>query len=109
MENTKKHIINICKSSLNAAKSLGETKNSDRNKALRLIAKKLLKNRAYILLQNKKDIEQAKKNNLAKNLLDRLLLDENRILNMCKDIFNIAKLKDPVGNTLENSLVGSEE
>ena len=104
MKNTEKHIINICKSSLNAAKSLGETKNSDRSKALRLIAKKLLKNKAYILLQNKKDIEQAKKDKLAKNLLDRLLLDEKRILNMCKDIFNIAKLKDPLGKVLKNSI-----
>ena len=40
MENTKRQIINLCKSSVVAAQNLSQTKNSDRNKALRLIAKK---------------------------------------------------------------------
>ena len=104
MRNTEKSIINICKSSLRAAKSLGDTKNSDRNKALRLIANQLLKNKAYILLQNRKDIAQAKKEKLSEHLLDRLLLDEKRILNMCKDILNITKLKDPLGKVLNNTV-----
>ena len=102
--NTEKNIINICKLGLNASKSLSVTKNSDRNKAIKLIAKKLIKNKAYILSQNKKDIEKAKKKNLSKHLLDRLLLDEKRISNMCKDIFNIAKLDDPLGKILSKTV-----
>ncbi len=102
--NTEKNIINICKLGLNASKSLSVTKNSDRNKAIKLIAKKLIKNKAYILSQNKKDIEKAKKENLSKHLLDRLLLDEKRISNMCKDIFNIAKLDDPLGKILSKTV-----
>ena len=47
MENTKKQIINICKSSIQAAQNLSKTKNSDRNKALRIIAKKIIKKYRY--------------------------------------------------------------
>ena len=53
MESTEKKIINICKASVKASESLSRTKNSQRNKALRLIAKKIIINKDYILLQNK--------------------------------------------------------
>ena len=104
MKNIEKKIINICKSSLMASKSLVETKNFERNKTLKLISRNLLKKKSYILLQNKKDIDRANEANLPKHLIDRLLLDENRILNMCKDILNIAKLNDPLGKVI-NSIV----
>ena len=54
MKNIKEKIISICRSSLVASKNLSETKNSERNKALRIIAKNLIKNKSYILMQNKK-------------------------------------------------------
>ena len=104
MENSKKQIINLCKSSLVAAQNLSQTKNSDRNKALRLIAKKILKNTDIILRQNKKDISIAKKNNLSKPLIDRLLLDKNRVLNLSKDILNIVKLENPIGKILSTNI-----
>ena len=103
MENTKRQIINLCKSSLVAAQNLSQTKNSDRNKALRLIAKKILKNTDVILRQNRRDIRIAKKANLSKSLIDRLFLDKNRILNLSKDILNIAKLEDPIGKILNST------
>ena len=61
MKNTEKKIINICKDSLKASKSLTNANNKERNKALKLIAKKILKKQKYILKQNKKDIAIAKK------------------------------------------------
>ena len=101
MKNIKEKIINICRSSLVASKNLSETKNYERNKALRIIAKNLIKNKSYILMQNKRDLEKAKEENLPKHLLDRLLLNESRIISMCEDIINIAKLKDPLGKVLD--------
>jgi len=86
MESTEKKIINICKSSVKASESLSKTKNSQRNKALRLIAKKIIINKDYILLQNKKDLDAAKRNGISKPLIDRLFLDERRVLNLSKDI-----------------------
>ena len=77
MKNIEKQIINICKSSLVATKSLVDIKNIERNKILKLIARNLLRKKSYILLQNKKDIDQAKKENLAKHLIDRLILQSS--------------------------------
>ncbi len=104
MKNIEKQIINICKSSLVASKSLVDIKNIERNKILKLIARNLMRKKSYILLQNKKDIDRAKKENLPKHLIDRLLLDENRISNMCKDILNIAKLNDPLGKVISSTV-----
>tara|TARA_B100001248_G_scaffold257265_1_gene239486 strand:- start:582 stop:1841 length:1260 start_codon:yes stop_codon:yes gene_type:complete len=104
MKNIKENIISICKSSLVASKKLSETKSSERNKALRIIAKNLIKNKSYILMQNKRDLEKAKEENLPKHLLDRLLLNESRIISMCEDIINIAKLKDPLGIILDTKI-----
>ena len=104
MESTEKRIINICKASVKASESLSKTKNSQRNKALRLIAKKIIINKDYILLQNKKDLDAAKRNGVSKPLIDRLLLDERRVLNLSKDILNIAKLDDPLGKILNSKI-----
>ena len=52
-------------------------------------------------MQNKRDLEKAKEENLPKHLLDRLLLNESRIISMCEDIINITKLKDPLGIILD--------
>ena len=90
MESTKNKIINICKSSVKASQYLSKTKNAERNKALKIIAKKIIKNKDHILVQNKKDLAIAKKSGLSKPLIDRLLLDESRILNLSKDVLNIA-------------------
>ena len=82
MIDIEKKIINICKSSLLASRSISKTSNSERNKALKLMAEKLTQKKEIILKQNKKDIYEAKKNNLPNHLLDRLILDEKRILSL---------------------------
>ena len=47
MKNTEKKIINICKDSLKASKSLTNANNKERNKALKLIAKNIKKTKIY--------------------------------------------------------------
>ena len=103
MESTEKKVIKICKSSFEASQNLSKIKNSDRNRALKLIAKKILVNKDYILQKNKKDICEAKKSGLSKPLIDRLFLDEKRVENLSKDILNIAKLEDPLGKILHST------
>ena len=45
-----------------------------------------------------------KKGGLSKPLIDRLFLDENRILNLSKDILNIVKLENPIGKILNTTV-----
>ena len=69
--------------------------------ALRSMAKALLDKSSYIIAQNAKDVDEAKKKNMPKALIDRLTLDKKRIKEMTNSLTEISKLKDPVGRILE--------
>ena len=99
-----KKVKDICIKSKHASYKLSKTSNSERNLALTLISKSVIKNMNRILIANKKDVQLAKKRKLASNLVDRLFLDENRILNLSKEIQNISKLKDPLGKKLSETI-----
>ncbi|MGQ0517701.1 gamma-glutamyl-phosphate reductase, partial [Bacillus sp. D-CC] len=57
----------------------------------------LLIETAYILEENKRDIEEGKAKGFSDSLLDRLMLTENRIINMTEGIKQLIELRDPVG------------
>ena len=73
-----------------------------RNTILLETAKLLLdKNKQNIILENnKKDLENAEKNNVSINLLERLTLNEKRIAEMAQALNDIAKLQDPLGEVI---------
>ena len=100
MKDVKSKVIEICNKSKIASYSLSEKKNSERNKALKIIANDILKNKIKILNSNNKDYRIAKLNKTPNHLLDRLLLNETRIENIYSDILNVSKLKDPIGRML---------
>ena len=49
-----------------------------------------------LLAENKLDVEQARKNQMAAALVDRLQLTEARIAQMAEGLRQIADLEDPV-------------
>ena len=62
-----------------------------RNQALENIAKNIEKNLPLILVENAKDLEDGKKNNLTSAIIDRLTLNEKAIhalAQMCRDVAN---------------------
>ncbi|MCI8494814.1 MAG: glutamate-5-semialdehyde dehydrogenase [Lachnospiraceae bacterium] len=71
-----------------------------KNKALRGAAEALLTHKESLLTQNQLDVEQAKNNQMAPALVDRLLLTETRIAQMAEGLRQIADLEDPVGEVL---------
>ena len=71
------------------------------------MAEHIEKNRDIIIEENAKDIELGRKNNLSYALLDRLLLDEKRILSMAEGIREIANLREPIGKILDGWVVPS--
>ncbi|MEA3497886.1 MAG: glutamate-5-semialdehyde dehydrogenase [Campylobacterota bacterium] len=79
----------------------GAVKNSVLNK----MADALIENITFIEDENKKDIEAGKVNNLSSALMDRLLLNEERIKGMATAINEIANLKEPVGKIHEGWIV----
>jgi glutamate-5-semialdehyde dehydrogenase len=89
--------MSCLKAAKDASRSLARTKNEERNKALELISKGLLDSKDFILSANKKDLEEGRKNNLSSALLDRLLLNENRLNAMAGSIRKVIGQEDPIG------------
>ena len=83
-----------------ALSQLGTSTTDQRNNALILGAKCLRENTSNIISANQKDIEAAKQKGLTPAMIDRLLLDGERIEAMAKGLEDIAKLPDPVGRVL---------
>ena len=83
-----------------AARPLQTATTETKNQALLKIADALLKNCAYILSENEKDLEAGRKNGMAPSLLDRLALSEARVAGMAKGVADVAALPDPVGAVL---------
>lgn len=86
-----------------AARPLQTAATETKNQALLKIADALLKNCAYILSENEKDLEAGRKNGMAPSLLDRLALSEARVAGMAKGVSDVAKLPDPVGAVLSET------
>ena len=83
-----------------ASRRVAKSSTEQRNKALELIAKELIELKDTIILENKKDLEEGKKNDLSNALLDRLLLNEKRLDSMAGSIKKVIAQPDPTGHVL---------
>ena len=72
-----------------------------KNKVLNDYALLLDKEKKNILIQNKKDVNLAKKNKIKENLINRLSINPIKLKGIQVSIKKIVKLKDPVNVTLE--------
>lgn len=72
-----------------------------KNKVLNLMADSLLKNTDNILKANIIDLQNAK-DKISEVMMDRLRLDESRIIGMANGIRQVAALPDPVGRVLSD-------
>lgn len=80
-----------------ASKSLNLLEEKEINAILEAIAKETESKMYYILAENQKDLQRMDTNNPK---YDRLLLNEQRIMDIVKDIRNVASLPSPVGKAL---------
>ena len=78
-----------------------KVKNDLKNKVLNHYALSIKKNKESILLQNKKDINYAKKMGLKDNFISRLELDTKKLRDIISSINSISKLKDPTDRILD--------
>ena len=72
-----------------------------KNKVLNDYAKLIKNEKKFIINQNSKDINYARKKGLKESLIKRLHLNENKLDGIINSILKIAKLRDPIDSTLE--------
>ena len=87
----------------NAKKTLtfmSQVTTEQKNKALLTIADALEDNASIILQANKKDLDSGKQKGLNSGLLDRLMLNDERIKAMADGARQVAELDDPCGKVL---------
>ena len=96
----KKNIINMAEKAKKASLKLAPLSTSEKNRALRVMAKALISDRDYLIKENKKDLKITEREGYPKALVDRLVLNKDRIKGMADCLLDTAKLPDPVGNIL---------
>ncbi|MBO5955220.1 MAG: glutamate-5-semialdehyde dehydrogenase [Clostridia bacterium] len=85
------------KAAKKAASVLATAGTVAKNAALYKIADAFSEKSEYILAENRKDIDAARKNGISEGLIDRLTLTAERINTMAEGIRQIAELPDPIG------------
>ena len=71
-----------------------------KNRGLITVAEELIRQKAYLLEENAKDVEAAKEKGIKESLIDRLQLTESRIEGMAEGLCQVAALEDPIGEVL---------
>lgn len=90
------------KAAVRASRKMVNLTTDEKNEALELISEQLLRDRDTILAENEKDLASGKEKGISEAVLDRIMLNEQRIKDMAHAIKLLIKLEDPVGETLES-------
>lgn len=90
----------LCQNAKLAANTLALASDDTRSKAILAIADALEQNAKSIIDANKIDIENGRKNGLSDSLLDRLMLNDARIIGMADGARKVAAQSDPLGKVL---------
>ncbi len=93
------------KAAKDAAFELATASTAQKNQALAIIADELEANSVAILAANAKDIELGREAGLTGALLDRLLLNEERLTAIANDVRNVISLNDPVGSEIDSKVL----
>ncbi len=94
-------IKEICNRAREASRRLAAVSTMDKNRGLLEMAAALERRKAEILRENRDDVKEGKAAHLSGALMDRLMLDEDRIHEMADGLRKIAQLSDPVGEVVE--------
>lgn len=97
-----KTIAELAVQSREASRRLPTLTTKIKNSVLKDVAKLLVRRQKSILLANNKDLKHAREKNLSAAMIDRLILNENRIHALAQSVLEIAALPDPVGDVIES-------
>ena len=93
-------VADTCAAAKRAARALARTDTAVKNAALEEIALALESRLEEILIANERDMQLAREADIGAALLDRLRLDEERVVQIAHAVRQIVALADPVGEVI---------
>jgi glutamate-5-semialdehyde dehydrogenase len=90
-------VVALCQAARQASRQLAQLSEGEKNQLLLAMADGIIAATPQILAANAVDMENARTNNLASAMQDRLLLTEARLQQLAQAVRQIAALPDPVG------------
>jgi len=94
------YVKKLVKEAKAASYRLAKLTTAKKNKALKNMAEAIIKEKGFILRENKKDIALAKRKNLSLSFIDRLTLNNKRLKEMSVSLKAVASLKDPINQLI---------
>jgi glutamate-5-semialdehyde dehydrogenase len=99
--NLASEVVNKATLAKQAAPSLSLLSTEQKNTALLMMADALVAETSSILIANAEDLGRGRANGINPSLLDRLALNEQRIISMAEGLRQVVELPDPIGDVLE--------
>ena len=96
--NVQNTVFEICERAKIASRELCVQSTDTKNRILNDIATALVANTDKIIDANKEDISRAAENGVPSHMLDRLMLNESRIVGIADSLRALVGLKDPIGS-----------
>ena len=96
-----KKILKMVKKAKLASRRVSLIETSVKNEALKQMASALLQRSTYLIKENTKDVNEARRQGYAAALIDRLTLNEKRVKDMAQCLIDTATLPDPVGEQIK--------
>ncbi|WP_417618488.1 glutamate-5-semialdehyde dehydrogenase [Oceanisphaera sp.] len=88
-----------------AAYVLADSSTQVKNQALLVMADALEAAAERILAANQQDLDAARDSGISKSMLDRLMLNPERLAAIANDVRNVVSLPDPVGSELDSRVL----
>lgn len=100
-------LLNMAQEAKKASYTLARLSTVEKNSLLLAISKALAESSAFILQANAADMERARADGTSPAMLDRLLLTDERLEGIARDVESVAMLQDPVGQIMDGGYVKS--
>lgn len=101
--NKMSEVLSKGKAAKKASYKLMNATTEEKNGALLHIAEQIVKDKKAIIEANEKDLESGREKGLDASILDRIMLNEERIDQMAHAIKLLVELDDPIGTAIESN------
>lgn len=93
-------LLEICKRAKEVSRQLGTLDTNKKNQALLAAAEALVTQADKVIEANAEDLARARENHMPEGLVDRLMLNQERVEQMAEGLRQLVRLEDPIGEVL---------